>query len=232
MSQADHSTAGGHERPMALFPTVSIFGRECPRCQFWKRRTRVQCRKAATRGRRYCRRHRGNIVSLGAANHAMTHGRYSVLLKDQGGAVQRELNHLRDIDVLTFRAEELSERIAAAGATWTQFTDSFGHLRKSMLLADGDGIRTSMNQLQQLADGAAEMEQLWREFDRCVRRRAELVDAERQFQLKSFDVLTRGQARAHAAAVVEAIVRRVKDRTVLSAILDDIRQLVLPARVQ
>ena len=223
------SAAHGEPRrmntPVEEFTTV-FDGRRCARCQFI-RKDGTQCGRPARKGRRRCRRHGGNTVTIGAAHPNYRTGRYSVLLQRLGhSGAHRDLNMLAEIDVFTARNEEIAARLATFGGTWTDFVETFRQLRAAMLTSNTDGIRDSMNALQQLADGAEEHMSLWREFERVTKRRAELVDTERRLRLAAFDTMDRQTAAAHARALIDAVVRHIHDRRTLSAILNDVKRLV------
>lgn len=222
----DDGTHAEHEPP-TLQPTIVALGRTVARCQWYRRATGRQCRKAAANGRNFCRTHRGNVVQIGPANPAWTGGRWSRLLPVSMQLTEPpDLSHRPILEVLDGRGQYILRQIKAKGGSSSEFTAAFGRLTAAMSAGNSDEIRWSMQELRTLADGSAASDKLWNEFDRLMRQRQKLIDAERRFVLDARNVLTREQAQAHASALVAAIVRHVKDRDTLNAIMEDIRQLV------
>jgi hypothetical protein len=222
-----HSSIDGHSSPPDLAPTTTVFGNVVARCQFWRRRDRRQCRKAARQGRRFCKRHGGNTVSIGPANPQFVHGRWSRLLPVSLRATGPSPLSLRDeIELVDARLEDHVHRIGEGAGTWAEVADAYGRLVGAMKDANQDALRTALTDLRDLGAGNVASADLWSDTLALVEKRATLVTAERKFLLDARNVLSRDQVAAIASALVSAVATHVKDRATVAAILADIRAVV------
>jgi hypothetical protein len=220
-------TPAEHERP-ALVGTVEVFGHDVRRCQWWKRSTGRQCRKAAMDGGDYCKTHGGNRIQIGPANPNWRHGRWSRLLPQRLQPTSPSvLDHIAAIHVLDGRIEATLRAIAEGGTgSGSDLRATYARMTTAMQTADSDGLRAALLDLRDLIEGAAAQQALLRELDALFVKRARLVDAERRIRLSAHDTMNRAEAAAHARALVDAVTRHIRDRAVLVAILRDIRPLI------
>jgi hypothetical protein len=101
-----------------------------------------------------------------------------------------------------------------------------GSRPRTLRAGDNASFRLHLNRLGEIAAGRGDTSRLWREATDLIGRRARLVDMDRKHALAENNVLTRTTASALASALLESVVRNVRDRATLAAIAAEFRQLV------
>ena len=223
----DHGMIADDERPQ-LEQRVEVLNCETDRCQR-RLKTGRQCKKAATRGRRFCKRHGGNTIQIGPANPNWKHGRFSKHLPmPLRSSLPVALTDIPGIEVIDGLIESACRALSEGGGVGTgaALRETFERLMAAMSASDSDEIRASLMSLRELAHGATATDKHVRELRSLISQRSQLVDRERRIRLDARNVLTREQAVAHANALISAVVRHVTDRPTLNAILQDIRALI------
>lgn len=200
---------------------------ECPECG----EDRHCANKVATEGKA-CRYHGGASPS-GLASPNFKHGRYSKVLpanlvgKYHEALEDTELVAMRDeLALIDTRLGTLLERIDTAedGTRWMQLGNRYDELIG--LLAAEEDVESVVSSIGGIIESACNEESIWGQVSGLIEQRRRIAEAERKRLVDLRQMVTAEQVMLLATAVIDVIRQNVSDRSVLSAISNDIMAIL------
>ena len=203
-------------------------------CQAKAKRTQVQCRRRAVKGKKVCTVH-GGLSRSGIASPTFKHGRYS---KDIPARLSEryhqsiedpELLALKaDIALVDARLEDLLTRVdtGESGALWNQAHSVFLDFRSGNESGDQDKMGVALTELNRILNLGVDDYKAWDEIGQMLEQRRRLVESERKRLVDMELVITVERQMILLGAVVGIIKDYVKDKDTLRKISTGIGQLV------
>lgn len=202
----------------------------CPECG-----TDRHCqRPVKTEGQR-CYLHGGKSPS-GIAASRFKHGRYSKVLpvnlmeRYEAGLSDQELLALRDeIALLDARIVDLLGSLGAGTSSelWDNLRKAYSDLRIALAKQDPDAANLAMQNLGEAVKSGGEQRDTWNEVYALLEQRRKLVESEAKRLIQMQQVITAEQALVLLARVQQVILEHVTDKSTLTAIAAEFRELVI-----
>jgi hypothetical protein len=217
-------------------------GAKIPRCQFVRYgkhpKAGIQCKAPAIKDANCCRTHGGaNSRSIGPLNSQWAggkskKGRWTALLS--GTLQDSYVRALNDPEILSLdselalidvRMEELVDR-ANHRADWPGMRRAFDKLMDGMATGDQPKLREGLMAMREILSGHDKVEKNWEDVVSLAERRKNLAESERRRLVENGMYMSREQANIHARALVEVVLRRVKNQSLLREIMNDFRTVM------
>ena len=202
------------------------------KCNATSKRTGEQCKANAVTGSDKCRHHGGKSLK-GTASPRFKHGRDSrytlVRLQDsyERNLKDQEIIELQD-DIAMLRAltqESFEHHMDVT--PWEEVDKAFKELRRSMYRSNSDPQQVNLR-LREMGEviGKGVDERRNREHQmNNLERVSRVVSREHKHRIDEKMAITQEEMANYIAAIVGVITSRVKDRTVLNAITNDLLAL-------
>lgn len=199
-----------------------------------KRTNGEPCKAQAVHGKRVCRVHGGMTPNGIASPHYKT-GRYSKVLPARLAARYQEarqdtaLLELREeISLTDTRLSDLLARVdtGESGALWRSLMDARMDLIAAKRANDTIGQMQAVNAIMDLISQGHTDYRAWTEIGQVLEQRRKLVESERKRLIEAQQVITAEQAIVFVNAVLLSVREHVSDRSVLSAIQNDMTRLL------
>lgn len=211
---------------------------ECPECG-----EKRACRRKVSREGERCRNHGGASLK-GIASPTIKHGRYSKYLPDALADRYREarsdpeLLSLRDdVALVDTRLTELVQKLDTGENRdlWSALQATYQTLTRARAEGKTRDMAQALIAMGGLIESGAEQGVLWDEIGRVLEQRRKLVESEHKRLVEMRQMITVERAMILVTALVNAVAKRVSDRTTINAIAADFREIVgegdsLPAR--
>jgi hypothetical protein len=197
-----------------------------------KTRNGGTCQQAALANGR-CHYHGGKSLS-GIAAPAYRHGRYSRVMptrmqeRYQEAANDTALLELReDVALLDARLSDLLMRVDSgeSGSIWRMLQQARTALIVARRAQDQAGQAAAINDMLELIGRGHADYQAWRELGSTLEQRRRLVESERKRLIEMQQTITAEKAMLLIGAIGQILKTHVTDRTILSKISADIRDL-------
>lgn len=207
--------------------------KDAARCQGKNRQTGERCKRAAKKGRKFCRVHGGNLP-VGPAHPNWKDGDRSIYLParmreeyDKAVRDPKRYSYERNLGRLEALAAEIFAKLDQGNtvAQWEAAREEMAKANVASQEADLDGMLLSLNRAWQIFEEGATQERaqepIRRELLGIMVEIRHTVEAEIKRQHQERLVVTQEQMVAIRARWIEIIARHIRDKKTLGRIADD-----------